>query len=518
MSSFKVIRSLQNLRAPGASRLQRRSSAYMKVCLLALVCASAALPSSAQTFRSLVNFDGPNGIGPTGSLIQGLDGNFYGTTEEGGAAVSCPVASCGTVFKATPGGTLTTLYNFCSQTDCTDGSQPGAGLLLGTNGNFYGTTGSGGVSSAACPQGCGTVFEITAGGVLRTLHSFHGTDGIYPDSLIQATNGNFYGTTSTDASPTAAGTIFTMSPAGLLNTLHVFDNTDGSFPYGALLQATDGNFYGTTANGGVNDQGVVYHIKPSGAFATIYSFCAVTGCSDGQQPNGGLIQGTNGNFYGTTTGGGQSTSCNGSGCGTVFEITLEGVLTTLHSFVVTDGQYPNNPLIQATDDNFYGMTRSGGNTTVCIDTRSTGCGTIFEITQAGTLTSLLSLLPSQGISPAGALFQGTNGYLYGGTAEGGPNNKACLDGCGTVFALSVGLTPFVESIPSYGVVGANIRILGSNLTGATGVTFNGTSATFTVVSGQYIQTTVPAGATTGSIQVTTPTATLTSNVAFTVQP
>ena len=518
MRLLQVTHSLQGSTAVVPRPHLRSTSAWKRVCILALVCAAAALTSSAQTFSSLLNFNATNGISPNGSLVQGLDGNFYGTTVEGGRATPCPFASCGTVFKITPGGTLTTLYNFCSQTKCTDGLEPGAGLVLGTNGNFYGTTGSGGVSSSACPQGCGTIFEITPQGNFQILHSFHGTDGIFPDSLIQGTDGNFYGTTSTDSSPTGAGTIFTMTPTGMLTTLHLFNGTDGSFPFGALLQGTDGYYYGTTANGGAHAEGTVYHIKPSGAYASIYSFCAVTLCPDGQQPNGGLVQGVNGDFYGTTTGGGQSTSCNGGACGTVFEITSAGALTTLHSFGLADGEYPDSPLIQATDGNFYGMTHAGGNTTLCVFTRSTGCGTMFEITPAGTLTTLHSFAPSQGISPAGALLQGTNGTFYGTTSEGGANNTACLDGCGTVFGLAVGLSPFVESLPPYGVVGSNIRILGSRLTGATSVTFNGTAATFTVVSGQYIKTTVPTGATTGEIQVITPTATLNSNIAFTVEP
>jgi uncharacterized repeat protein (TIGR03803 family) len=215
-----------------------------------------------------------------------------------------------------------------------------------------------------------------------------------------------------------------------------------------------------------------------------------------------MVQGTDGNFYGTTESGGGDT------VGTVFKITPGGTLTTLHSFDSTDGSAPVAGLIQAADGNFYGTTDIGG---------TNGCyGTVFKITPGGTLTTLHSFDNSDGADPQAALFQGTNGKFYG-TTEARVIN-VCSGGCGTVFSLSVGLGQFVETLPTSGTVGAAVKILGTNLTGATRVTFNGTAATFTVISKSEITTTVPTGATTGKVHVVTPSGTLKSNVPFRVTP
>jgi uncharacterized repeat protein (TIGR03803 family) len=226
----------------------------------------------------------------------------------------------------------------------------------------------------------------------------------------------------------------------------------------------------------------------------------------------GLAQGTDGNFYGTTEYGGTNTnsSCPG-GCGTIFEITPSGALTTLYDLCsqggssCTDGYYPEGALVQATslDGNLYGTTYGGG---------ANGDGTVFKITPTGTLTTLHSFDGTDGANPYAGLVQDTNGKFYGTASSGGAN------GDGVIFSLSVGLGPFVETNPASGKVGAHVKILGSNLTGATGVTFNGTAATFTVKSKSEITTTVPSGATTGTVQVVIPGRVLSSNVPFTVTP
>jgi uncharacterized repeat protein (TIGR03803 family) len=495
--------SLEGFFAAARKCLRCRTIMRTRCFVLALGCAAAALTSSAQSFKTLVNFDGANGIYPASSVSQGLDGNFYGTTPYGGAT------NGGIVFKVTPNGALTTLYSFCLQTNCPDGNLPYAGLVLGTDGTFYGTTRNGGASGVNCPLGeCGTVFKITPAGVLTTLHSFTGNDdGSSPyATLIQGTDGNLYGTAQLGGAY-GYGTLFRITPNGLVTTLHQFEGSDGDDPTGALLQATDGNFYGTTGLGGSENDGVVFRITPNGTFTRLYSFCSLSGCTDGSEPVGGLIQGSDGDLYGTTFEGG-AVLCHEESCGTVFSITLQGTLTTLHSFDRDDGAYPYDPLIQATDGNFCGTTSEGGNSNHCFDF---GCGTVFEITPAGTLTTLHSFDSAAGSSSVGGLLQGTDGDFYGTAQTGG------IDQDGTVFGLSVGLGPFVQSLPSFGIVGANIGILGTNLTGAISVTFNGVPATFTVKSRSEIVTTVPTGATTGNIQVTTPTATLISNVAFTVE-
>src|SRR5215831_4589065 len=215
-----------------------------QVCIIFVVCGATAVGSLAQTVSTLFSFDGTDGANPFGGLIQATDGNFYGTTYDGGTSGNCS-GGCGTVFKITPKGVLTKLHSF----HFTDGAQPYAGLIQTTNGNFYGTT-SGGGTGSACVLGCGTVFKITPEGVLTTLHNFDFTDGAIPlGGLIQATDGNFYGATINGGKGSACGgcgTVFKITPEGVLTTLHNFDGTDGANPLGALLQATDGDFYGAT--------------------------------------------------------------------------------------------------------------------------------------------------------------------------------------------------------------------------------------------------------------------------------
>jgi uncharacterized repeat protein (TIGR03803 family) len=231
-------------------------------------------------------------------------------------------------------------------------------------------------------------------------------------------------------------------------------------------------------------------------FKTIYSFCSQSNCTDGGNPYAGLVQATNGHFYGTTN--------EGTGAyfeGTVFEITPSGGLTTLHTFSGAEGGGPYAGLVQATSGNFYGTTYFGG---------AHGYGSVFTITPSGKLTTLHSFDRTDGAYPYAGLVQATNGDFYGTTDEGGANNY------GTVFRLAVGLGPFVKTHPTSGTVGAAVKILGTSLTGATGVTFNGTAAVFKVVSSSEITTAVPTGATTGTVEVTTPKGTLKSNVAFRV--
>jgi uncharacterized repeat protein (TIGR03803 family) len=467
-----------------------------EACGVFLLWATAAVALPAQTFRTLASFDGTNGESPYyASLAQGLDGDLYGTTSTGGATQHLAYGG-GTVFKITPGGTLIALYKFCSQTKCSDGLEPQYGPVLGADGNFYGTTLEGG--TGRCSLGCGTIFKITPQGTLTTLYSFAGNEGEAPASaLIRATDGNFYGTTAFGGEY-GFGTVFRITSGGSLKTLHFFDGTgDSAYPYGGLVQATDGNFYGTTYDGA----GTLYRLTPNGKYTVLYSFCQVSGCPDGANPIAPLTQGADGCLYGTTYGGGPDN------LGTVFKITLGGALTTLHTFTGSDGAYLASPLIQATDGNFYGTTEAGGTKNGC---GIFGCGTVFEITPSGTLTTLHSFDGTDG-GAANGLVQDTNGGFYGTTYAGGANND------GTVFSLSVGLGPFVEAQPTSGPVGGTIKILGTDLTGATSVTFNGTAAEFTVVASSYIKTTIPIGATTGTIQVVTPGGTLSSNVPFTVK-
>jgi uncharacterized repeat protein (TIGR03803 family) len=479
--------------APGRSRKAdkvRKITSSKMILIVSVFCVATAIISPAQTkFTSLFSFVGTNGANPHYvDLVQGIDGELYGTSY-------VSTGSGGTIFKITTAGKLNTLYTFCPGGEpCTEGAQPDAGLVLATNGNFYGTTMHGGA------DGDGVVFEITPAGKVTNLHSFDLTAGGEPEvGLIQATNGDLYGTTSSGGSGDV-GTIFEITPAGAFTSLLSFDGTNGDYPDARLLQATNGNFYGTTLEVSSGD-GTVFEITPAGKHTTLHTFHTL----DGGGPMGALIQATNGNFYGTTTGGGANLSG-----GSVFEITPAGKLTTLYSFCsesdCIDGSTPYAGLIQATDGNLYGTTFSGGN--------NSNSGTIFKITPAGKLTTLYNFCAksncTDGSSPQGGLLQDTNGNFYGTTYYGGP------DGLGTIFSLSAGLSPFVKALPASGKVGAAVIILGTNLTGTTKVSFNGTEAAFTVVSGTEIKATVPTGATSGSLTVVTPSRTLKSNVEFRV--
>jgi uncharacterized repeat protein (TIGR03803 family) len=490
---------ISRIRLAGASRVLALST----VLVLVVITFPAA---QAQTLTTLHSFDGTDGTDATSVLIQATDGNFYGTMY-GGGANSCIVGGrsigCGTVFKITPSGKLTTLYNFCSQGGCTDGESPGGPLIQATNGDFYGTTVGGGANSA------GTVFKITPSGKLTVLYSFcppSSCSGSEPwASLIQSPNGDFYGTTFTGGA-TDYGTVFKITPNGTLTTLYSFcsqnDCADGLYPVAEVVQGSNGGLYGATPDGGTNgDYGTVFKIMPGGKLTTLHSFDG----ADGSQPQGALIQATDGNFYGTTFQGGAN---NG---GTVFKMTPSGTLTTLYNFCsqsdCTDGEYPWKGLVQATDGNLYGTTIEGG-----VDSG----GTVFRITPSGTLATLYRFCSESGCpdggNPEAGLLLGTDGNLYGTTLSGGTN------GDGTVFCLSLGLRPFVEMQTTSGKVGAAVKILGTDLTGATGVTFSGTAATFTVVSKSEITTTVPVGATSGTVEVVTSHGTLRSNAKFRVTP
>jgi len=484
-----------------------------RACAVFAVCATTAIALSAQTFTTLHIFDGTDGANPQFRLIQAANRDFYGTTYGGGASDACGPQRCGTVFKITPSGELTTLYSFCARSACTDGMEPDAVLVQATNGDFYGTTAAGGGTNYG-----GTVFKITPAGTLTTLYSFCSQsrcpDGSRPlGGLVQATNGDFYGITQQGGANCVlgdgCGTIFKITPSGTLTTLYSFCSQgglcpDGSYPARGLVQATNGDLYGTTANGGANLDGTVFKITPTGTLTTLYSFCSQSGCTDGAYPYGGLVQATNGDLYGTTAGRGAA-----SYGGTVFKITPSGTLTTLYSFCsqsgCTDGSDPMGGLVQAADGDLYGTTKQGGANDNCAG-RLPGCGTIFKITPTGTLTTLYSFCAQRGCTdgahPYAALVQATNGDLYGTTLEGGAGDACGIpQGCGTVFR-----------------VGKAVRILGTNLIGATSVTSNGTAAAFTVMAPSPITTTVPTGATSGKVKATAPDGTLLSNVAFTVRP
>ena len=481
--------------------------------LIAAAIASPAISSPAQvaplspnavTFTTLVSFDGSNGgnpgEAPGSSLVQGTDGNLYGVTANEGH---------GTFFQVTPSGSMTVLYNFCSGGgQCADGNNP-VTPLLGTDGNFYGVTGNEGAHHG------GTFYKMTSAGTLTTLYNFPYIAS--PNGLTLGANGRFYGTTygGLNKSP---GTVFEITTSGKLTTLYTFCSlpncADGRFPKATVIQAADGNLYGTTSVGGAYVLwGTVFKLSPNGVLKTLHSFGSLPNTADGGGPSP-LIQGADGNFYGTTTtGGAYSLPDSNIGAGTVFKITPAGVLKTIYNFCAkpncTDGASPVAGLVQASDGNFYGSTTAGGSSV-------NWSGTIFRLTPGGSLTTLHKLDGTDGQSMQSGVLQATNGVLYGTPNKGGNDSPSCYEGCGTVFSLSAGLKPFVETVESSGKVGSFIQILGNGLTGATGVTFNGVAAAFTIQSDTLISATIPAGATTGFVKVTTSSGTLKSNVKFQV--
>jgi len=468
-----------------------RTSAYFAAALAFMF---AIFPSStrAQTFTTLNSFDGTDGESPYAGLTQASDGNLYGATYGGGSNAA------GTIFKSTPAGILTALHSFCSQPNCADGANPVTAPVQAADGNFYGAAYQAGTRNS------GTLYKLTPSGSLTVLHTFAATDGSFPVGLIEGSDGKFYGTAEAGGANQSCdyfglggcGTVFSITSTGTFATLYNFCSqpgcADGAAPLAALLDV-NGNFYGTTSEGGANGFGTVFELTPAGKLTTLHSF----DYTDGNYPLASLLGGADGNLYGTTRQGGAYSY------GTVFRITPGGTFTTLHSFDATDGSNPQAGLVQATDGKLYGTTNSGG---------ANGVGTIFRITPGGDLTTLQNLTCAEGCFPYGSLLQETNGNLYGTTLEGGTTEL------GVIYSLSLGLQRFVLTQPAYGKIGARVRILGNDLVGTTSVTFHGTEAAFTVASNSEILATVPAGATTGKVQVTTSNQTLSSNVAFRVLP
>jgi uncharacterized repeat protein (TIGR03803 family) len=485
---------------------------------VSLLCVAASV-LSAQTFTRLVDFEDSNGTMPL-QIIQGLNGSIYGVTQDKGSGSYCSYSNgCGTIFEITPAGKVITLHDLCSEPKCADGYFAN-GLMQASNGNLYGTTRYLGAHSN------GTIFELTPAGKFTTLYSFCAqpscTDGFRPvGALIQATNGKLYGLTALGGSTNCSngcGTMFQITLAGQFTSLFSFCAKtncmkEGRNPEAGLAEAPNGNFYGTTSGGGGKQEGTIFTITPAGALTKLYNFYSLPNGADGWGVETPLTLGDDGNFYGTTTAGGVN------GGGTVFKITPAGQFTSIYSFCsgssCATGSIPLVPVVLGSDGNFYGTTWAGGDA---------NDGVAFQVTPTGGYTELYSFCSEaacqDGYLPNGGIIQATNGAFYGTTELGGDSKcgSGVELGCGTLYSISMGLGAYVQPQPAFAPIGRQIQILGNNLTGTAGVMFNGTPATFKVISGTYILATVPAGATTGPIEVTTPSGTLSSNVAFQVIP
>ena len=457
-------------------RLKRMnfSLRVVETAILVLALLGGASLASAQIYSDIFNFNGTNGASPSDPQVmaQGQDGNLYGTVPSG-------VGNTGVVFRFTPAGAYTVLHTFNGPP--LDGLEPNAGLALGLDGNFYGSTVLGGISSV------GTIFKITPAGALTILYNFTGgADGAYPyGTPILGNDGNFYGVTQ-------YATAYKITPTGTFTLLGTIP--DRSFA--PLFLASDGNFYGTTQRGGTFNSGTVFRMTPAGVVTVIYNFDT----THGAVPWAGVVQGGDGSFYGTTTLGG-----NAGGGGVVFRLSPSGTLSVIHNFPVgtqNDGNDPIAGVILATDGFFYGVTWAGG---------TNDFGVVFKLAPTGQYFLLHQFDKVSGGNSASNLVQHTNGSVYG-MANGG------MHGDGVIYSLALNLGVTVKLVLSSGKVGSTVEMLGNGFTGTTAVKFNGHSAQFTVVSDTYLTAKVPAGATTGPVTVTTPTGTLTSSTRYFVIP
>ena len=474
------------------------------LAVLIVTVAASSMAIHAQTYTPLYTYPqtnrGNTGILPAGMFAQGRDGAMYTTDAYNGTSTA------GTVFKMSTSGQPTTVYNFCPQTGCKDGQYPLGGVALGFDGNLYGTTQGGGANAA------GTVFKVTPTGTLTKLHDFaNGTDDSVPIfPTLQGQDGNSYGV-SVGQYVGQYGAFYKITSAGTFSAPFDFNFGDGSNP-NLPTQGTDGNFYGTTLLGGTpacsgyqSGCGVVYQLTTAGKETVLWNFKGFFS-QDGALPEGALVQGNDGNFYGATREGGDSSRC-GGGCGTVFKITPAGALTILHNFTgAPDGAYPDTGLTLGTDGNFYGVTSAGG---------KFNDGSLFEVTPAGVETIVYNFCSvascADGFNPETPMVQHTNGKFYGNTT----GNSI---GGSVFYSLDMGLKPFAGLVIWSGKVGKTVEILGQGFTGTTKVSFNGTSATFSVVNDTFLTASVPAGATTGFVAVTTPGGVLKSNRKFLVTP
>jgi uncharacterized repeat protein (TIGR03803 family) len=455
---------------------------------VALLTCSLLAPAYgvAQTYTDLHDFNcATDGCGPTytSQLSQGRDGNLYGTASFGGTY------GFGTVLKITPQGVVTTLHNF----DGTDGYYPMGGLMLGADGNFYGTT-------QFDTTTAGTLFKITPSGVLTVLHYFAGglNDGASPLSApTLANDGDLYGATGV-AEGTDTGIAYKYSASSGYTVLSTLTNDNpGSGFFAPLIQGMDGNLYSTTYGGGANESGTVYSLSSGGVATVIYNFDTTHG-GWGYAP---VVQDSQGNLFGTEAQGGTSSG------GVVFRVGKSGNITTLYNFTnycggTSYGCVPAGGLVLASDGNLYGSTYRGG---------ENNDGILFKITRSGVYSQEATLYGTDGAAIESTPIQHTNGTIYGVTFAGGAY------GGGVLYSLNVGLKPFVALLFNIGKVGTSVGILGQGFRIVESVSFNGKSATFKVISNNYIVAEVPNGATSGFVTVKTSGQTLKSNRRFVVQ-
>jgi uncharacterized repeat protein (TIGR03803 family) len=345
-------------------------------------------------------------INPTNNIVLATDGNFYGTSRTGGAN------NDGAIFKMTSAGSETVLNSFSSSGTVGYGPDYNSGLIVGSDGNLYGMTSNGGGSA-----NCGSVFKTSPAGVVTTVYTFAGppSDGCSPHGrLVLGSDGNYYGMTYVGGANNK-GTVFKITPTQASpyyseSLLHSFGSGDGQYPMAGLVEGSPGIFYGVTESGGSSGNGAVITITSAGAENVLYSFAGFP--TDGGNSFSGLTLGPDGNFYGVTENGGTDLN------GVVFKITPAGVETVIHNFAggTADGAAPNgSELVLGTDNNFYSTTINGG---------ANSDGVLYKITPAGEVTLLHSFAGgADGASPTSSVvINPSNGHVYGTTPNGGTNS------------------------------------------------------------------------------------------------
>ncbi len=468
--------------------------------------------TTAGVITTLTNFndtsDAPKGFNPNGGLLVAADGNFYGVTYDGGAKRR------GTIFRMTPAGAITTLVEFTDTVGPARGAYPRSGLIIGGNGRLFGTTDTGGTGFAG---GVGTLFSLALDGSDFTTHVDFGSvavPGRYPNSLLLASDGNIYGTTFRGGTG-GYGTFFRWSAAGAFTQMFSFTALSGSFkgnnPSGSLAEAPGGLIYGTTRLGGAANQGTVYTTTTAGAFTTLYTFNSSNTPFSGFTPNG-LIRANDGSFYGPTLDGANAA---GAGLlrGTLYKINSAGALTTLYDASTVTALRPYSGLIEGPDGNFYGTSQGGSASTVG--------GNVFKMTPAGAVTTLVSFSGTgsqlnSGSSPVdGALVFGTDGKLYGATNYGGPAGggtiyRVSLNSIAVQYPVKTTLTDAVSTV-DFGTGSLNnistrvFTLLNTGNTPLTGfpVTFTGPQAAdYRVSVLPSVATLAPGASTTFTVEIT----------------
>jgi len=458
----------------------------------------------AGVLTTLHSFNSTDGNGPQGGIALALDGNFYGTTYQGGA-------NHGTIFKITPAGVFTSLYSFAGTTD---GAYPRTPPVMAQDGNLYGVTGddTNAVLYKLSPAGV-----FTAMGTLVT-HSYA--------PLLLGVDGNLYGTTTAGGTYNS-GTVFVFSPsAKVIKTLYSFKNEWS--PSGPLAQGVDGALYGTTGSGGTGDGGCVFRVTTGGSYKVLYNF-SVSGTTDGRYPQTGVVQGSDGFLYGVASTGGAS------GQGTLFRLSTTGTgFQDLHDFQTATGDTPSSALLLHTNGTIYGQTSHGG-THVAYGTIFSFANNLIAfvtplVLRSARVGASVSLL-GQGFSTATAVTFGTTAATYTVASDtfltakpvaGSTTAQITVkEPAGNLLTpLKFKIAPTITSFsPTSGPVGTSVVITGMSLSQATAVRFGTVSATtFTVNSNTQVTATVPTGAVTGKISIATPGGTAASATAFTVTP